>query len=89
MRYLEVKIIAIFADIYRVRSMAREEDCLGWRIVLVFGLATCSRSRTPRPPDALGAPGLINSIPAFSKAVISFMSESTLARMTPSLASMR
>ena len=55
----------------------------------VFGFATCSRSRTPRPPVVLGTPGLISSIPAFSSAETSFISESTLPRITPSLASMR
>jgi hypothetical protein len=64
---------------------ARDGDAFGCRI----GFATCSRSRTPRPPVALGACGLINSMPAFSSAETSFISESTFARITPSLASMR
>jgi hypothetical protein len=38
---------------------------------------------------ALAAPGLISSIPALSSAETSFIRESTLARITPSLASMR
>jgi hypothetical protein len=75
--------------IHRARSAARKEDSLGWRIVFILCFATCSLSRTPRPPAGLATPGLINSIPAFSRAEISFMRESTLARMTPSLASMR
>src|SRR6266481_3435897 len=74
---------------YRARSAAREEDGFDCRTIFIFGFATCSRSRTPLPPDGLGTPGLISSIPAFSSAETSFMSESTLARMTPSLASMR
>jgi len=65
------------------------EGLLGLPDILVFGFATCSLSRTPRPPVELGTPGLISSIPAFSRAETSFMRESTLARMTPSLASMR
>ena len=74
--------------LYRARSTVRGEACFLPECG-VFGPATCSRSRTPRPPDALGAPGLISSIPAFSSAETSFISELTLARMTPSLASMR
>src|SRR5439155_11070407 len=77
------------AEIYRARSAARAEEAFGCRIVFTLGFATCSRRRTPRPPVALAAPGLINSIPAFSSAEISFISEPTLARITPSLASMR
>ena len=77
------------SGLHRARSGAREEDCFGCRAFLVFGFATCSLSRTPRPPVELGTPGLISSIPAFSSAETSFIRESTLPRMTPSLASMR
>ena len=46
-------------------------------------------SLTPRPPPSLMAPSPSSSIPAASRADISFISESTLPRITPSLASMR
>jgi len=52
---------------YRARSMAREKDCLGCRTFLVFGFATCSLSRTPRPPVELGTPGLISFNPCVLK----------------------
>ena len=42
-------------------------------MTFTLGAATCSRSRTPRPPDGLGTPGLISSIPAFSSAETSFI----------------
>jgi hypothetical protein len=43
----------------------------------------------PRPPLELVALSEISSIPQASSAATSFMSESTLPRMTPSLASIR
>jgi hypothetical protein len=46
-------------------------------------------SRMPRPPVELVALSEISSIPLASSAATSFMSESTLPRMTPSLASIR
>ena len=46
-------------------------------------------SRHPRPPPELAAFSAISSMPAASSAATSFISESTLPRMTPSLASMR
>ena len=46
-------------------------------------------SRTPRPLLWFTAPSLISSNPAASNAPISFISKSTWARTTPSLASMR
>ena len=46
-------------------------------------------SRTPRPPPELTAFSVISSMPAISSAETSFINESTLPRMTPSLASMR
>src|SRR5262249_27300816 len=46
-------------------------------------------SRTPRPPLMLVALSEISSIPAASSAPTSFIKESTLPRITPSLASMR
>jgi hypothetical protein len=41
--------------IHRARSRVREEDIFGCRIVFIFifGLVTCSLSRTPRPPAKL------------------------------------
>ena len=45
--------------------------------------------RTPRPPWLLTAPSAISSMPACCSAPTSFISESTLPRTTPSLASMR
>ena len=45
--------------------------------------------RTPRPLPVLVAFSEISSMPAASSAATSFISESTLPRMTPSLASMR
>jgi hypothetical protein len=76
---------------YRTRSKARGDEAFGCFMFFIFGFGfvTCSLSRTPRPPAKLGTPGLINSIPAFSRAETSFIKESTLPRMTPSLASMR
>ena len=46
-------------------------------------------NRTPRPPLWLTPPSLMSSTPLFSSAAMSFINESTLPRMTPSLASMR
>jgi len=46
-------------------------------------------SRTPRPPPELTALSVMSSMPSESSAPISFISESTLPRTTPSLASMR
>src|SRR5271170_1086155 len=46
-------------------------------------------SRTPRPPAWLVALSEMSSIPSASSAATSFISESTLPRTTPSLASMR
>src|SRR5579864_2262617 len=46
-------------------------------------------SRTPRPPLWLAALSVISSIPSASSADTSFIKESTLPRITPSLASMR
>src|SRR5262249_51221390 len=46
-------------------------------------------SRTPRPPPELTALSVMSSIPSESSAAMSFISESTLPRTTPSLASMR
>ena len=48
------------------RYRTRSSILFGWRTILLFGLGfvTCSRSRTPRPPATLAAPGLISSIPA-------------------------
>src|SRR5579862_3647248 len=46
-------------------------------------------SRTPRPPPWLIALSVMSSMPSASRAATSFISESTLPRMTPSLASMR
>ena len=43
----------------------------------------------PRPPLELVVLSEISSIPQASSAATSFMSESTLPRMTPSLASIR
>jgi hypothetical protein len=74
---------------YRARSKVRGDEGFGCFMFFIFGFVTCSLSRTPRPPAALGTPGLISSIPAFSRAETSFIKESTLPRMTPSLASMR
>ena len=45
--------------------------------------------RTPRPPWLLAAPSAISSMPASCSAPTSFISESTLPRTTPSLASIR
>src|SRR5687768_16289628 len=45
--------------------------------------------RMPRPPPSLAAPSLISSMPRRSSAAISFISDSTLPRTTPSLASIR
>src|SRR6266403_864102 len=58
-----------------IGDCARDDDCLGCRTFLAFGFAKCTLSRTPRPPVALGAPGLISSIPALSRAETSFMRE--------------
>jgi hypothetical protein len=69
---------------------ADERECdhvrrdLRWR-----GGGAAFVSRTPRPPCALAAPSAISSMPAFCSAPTSFISESTLPRTTPSLASMR
>src|SRR5579875_2738209 len=52
-------------------------------------VAAFALSRTPRPPPWLEAPSPMSSMPAPSRAPTSFISESTLPRMTPSLASMR
>src|SRR5215475_3195091 len=46
-------------------------------------------NRTPRPPPWLTAPSPISSIPAAASASTSFIRESTLPRITPSLDSMR
>src|SRR6202035_3112729 len=46
-------------------------------------------SRTPRPPLALVALSEMSSMPPISSAATSFIKESTLPRITPSLASMR
>ena len=46
-------------------------------------------NRTPRPPSVLEAPSPISSIPAISRAATSLVRESTLPRITPSLASIR
>ena len=46
-------------------------------------------SRTPRPPPWLAALSAISSMPSASSAATSFISELTLPRITPSLASMR
>src|SRR5260370_11122291 len=46
-------------------------------------------SRTPRPPALLAALSAMSSMPSESRAATSFISESTLPRITPSLASMR
>src|SRR5688572_24655356 len=43
--------------------------------------------RMPRPPPSLAAPSLISSMPRRSSAAISFISDSTFPRTTPSLAS--
>ena len=48
-----------------------------------------SFNRTPRPPSRLVAPSAMSSIPAASRAAISFMRESTLPRTMSLLASMR
>src|SRR6516162_9689704 len=47
------------------------------------------RRRTPRPPPELGAPSLINSIPAASSAAMTFVRLSITPRTVPLLASMR
>src|SRR5882757_8247022 len=72
-----------------VRSKVRGDEGLDCFPFFIFGFVTCSLRRTPRPPAELVTPGLINSMPAFSSAETSFISESTLPRTTPSLASMR
>src|SRR5689334_24804929 len=46
-------------------------------------------NRTPRPPLELVALSEMSSIPLASSAATSFINESTLPRMTPSLASIR
>lgn len=75
---------------YRALAMAaRDPPDLDCRGRIIFGLPTCSLSRTPRPPDILDPPGPISSMPAASSAETSFMSESTFPRITPSLASIR
>src|SRR5690242_12930725 len=74
--------------IHRARSKVRDEGLVRF-VFFVFGFVTCSLSRTPRPPAKLRASGPINSIPALSRAETNFIRESTLPRMTPSLASMR
>ena len=51
--------------------------------------ALCPFEPDAAPALALTAPSAISSIPAASSAPISFISESTLPRITPSLASMR
>lgn len=48
-----------------------------------------ARNRTPRPPYVLASPSAISSTPADSIALINFTSESTVPRITPSLASIR
>src|SRR6185295_8828885 len=68
-----------------VLSRVRGDEGLDCFIFFILGFVTCSRRRTPRPPAVLATPGLINSIPAFSSAETSFISESTLPRTTPSL----
>src|SRR5438270_995258 len=49
----------------------------------------CPFSLTPRPPLVLALPWPISTMPAASSAPTSFISESTLPRMTSSLPSMR
>ena len=46
-------------------------------------------SRTPRPPPWLTVFSPMSSMPTVSSAAISLMRESTLPRITPSLASIR
>src|SRR3954470_18697764 len=77
---------AVCSDIFALFYAARPADTLGpfSRYLLSF---TASRSRTPRPPAGLGAPSLINSMPASCRAPTSFINEATVPRMTPSLAS--
>jgi len=55
----------------------------------VAGHSARLRKRTPRPPPELGAPSLMNSIPAASRAVITFVRLSITPRTVPLLASMR
>jgi hypothetical protein len=75
--------------VHRARSRVRDDEGLGCFMFFILGFVTCSLRRTPRPPAELCPPGLINSIPAFSSAETNFIRESTLPRITPSLASMR
>src|SRR5205814_14762 len=48
-----------------------------------------ARRRSPLPPPRLTAPSSIRSMPATFSAPTSFISESTLPRISPSLASIR
>jgi hypothetical protein len=50
---------------------------------------THALSRTPRPPLGVPEPSDNSTIPNASNAAVTFMRESTLPRMTPSLASIR
>ena len=56
--------VSAYAPHRSARSTTREDDRPGCRTFLVFGFATCSLSRTPRPPVELTTPGLISSMPA-------------------------
>ena len=47
------------------------------------------RKRTPRPPPELAAPSLMNSIPAVSRAAMTFVRLSVTPQTVPLLASMR
>ena len=82
-------IVAVARVLIASVPSVRDEDSFGCFMFFNFGFATCSLRRTPRPPAELCTPGLISSIPAFSSAETSFIRESTLPRITPSLASMR
>jgi hypothetical protein len=57
-----------------------------WEVLVYSGRL---RRRTPRPPPELGAPSLINSIPAASSAAMTFVRLSITPRTVPLLASMR
>src|SRR6516165_758916 len=63
--------------------------CSGQPILEVLVHSGRLRRRTPRPPPELGAPSLINSIPAASSAAITFVRLSITPRTVPLLASMR
>src|SRR5579863_2806969 len=71
------------------RSLARRLSACGALRDCAAALTADSLRRTPRPPRSLSASSAMRTTPAASSAAISFMSESTVPRMTPSLASIR